>query len=53
MKQIGKTLYGKDSKGDLRIWEVFSNDDQVIVKHGKIGGKIQSKVSAKSQVTWR
>lgn len=45
MKQIGKTLYGKDSKGDLRIWEVFSNDDQVIVKHGKIGGKIQSKVT--------
>lgn len=45
MKQIGKTLYGKDSKGDLRIWEVFSDGGKVIVRFGKIGGKIQDKIT--------
>lgn len=38
-----KTLYGKDSKGDLRIWSVFTDGADVVVKHGKLGGKIQEK----------
>lgn len=38
-----RTLYGKDSKGDLRIWSVFTDGADVVVKHGKLGGKIQEK----------
>lgn len=38
-----KTLYGKDSKGALRIWSVFTDGADVVVKHGKLGGKIQEK----------
>lgn len=45
MIKFGQTLYGKDSKGNLRLWEVYSQDNQVIVKFGKLGGKIQTKVT--------
>lgn len=38
-----KTLYGKDSKGELRIWSVYTDGPEVVVKHGKLGGKIQEK----------
>lgn len=38
-----KTLYSKDSKGDLRIWSIYTDGADVVVKHGKIGGKIQEK----------
>lgn len=38
-----KTLYGKDSKGELRIWTIFTEGPEVVVKHGKLGGKIQEK----------
>ena len=38
------TLYGKDSKGGLRVWSCFADGDKVVVKHGKLGGKIQEKV---------
>lgn len=38
-----KTLYGKDSKGELRIWSIYTEGSEVVVKHGKLGGKIQEK----------
>lgn len=38
-----KTLYGKDSKGELRVWSVYTDGPDVVVKHGKLGGKIQEK----------
>lgn len=38
-----KTLFGKDSKGELRVWSVYTDGADVVVKHGKLGGKIQEK----------
>lgn len=38
-----RSLYGKDSKGGLRIWSVYTDGSDVVVKHGKLGGKIQEK----------
>lgn len=43
MKQIEQTLYGKDKSGKLKLWEVYTDDNIVIVRHGKLGGKIQEK----------
>lgn len=39
------TLYGKDSKGALKLWEVFTEGNSISVRHGKLGGKIQTKVT--------
>lgn len=38
-----RTLYGKDSKGDLRVWSIYTEGSEVVVKHGKLGGKVQEK----------
>lgn len=38
-----RTLYGKDSKGELRVWSIYTDGPDVVVKHGKLGGKIQDK----------
>lgn len=38
-----RTLYGKDSKGELRVWSVYTAGPDVVVKHGKLGGKVQEK----------
>lgn len=38
-----RSLYGKDSKGELRIWSIYTDGADVVVKHGKLGGKIQEK----------
>ena len=38
-----RTLYGKDSKGDLRVWSIYTDGPDVVVKHGKLCGKIQEK----------
>ena len=45
MKQINSTLYGKDKSGSLKLWEVWVDDNKNIVKYGKLGGKIQNKVT--------
>lgn len=37
------TLYGKDSKGDLRVWSIYTEGSEVVVKHGKLLGKVQEK----------
>lgn len=39
------TLYGKDSAGKLKLWEVFTEGNAVVVRHGKLDGKIQEKVT--------
>lgn len=38
-----KTLYSKDSKGNLRVWSIYTEGADVIVKHGQYMGKIQEK----------
>lgn len=38
-----RTLYSKDNKGDLRVWSIYTEGSEVIVKHGKLGGKAQEK----------
>lgn len=38
-----KTLYNKDSKGNLRIWSIFTDGKDVVVRHGLLLGKIQEK----------
>lgn len=40
---IFPTLYGKDSSGGLKLWEVFTQNGVIVVRHGKLGGKIQEK----------
>ena len=37
------TLYSKDSKGELRVWSIYTEGAEVVVKHGKLGGKVQEK----------
>ena len=37
------TLYSKDSKGNLRIWSIFTDGKDVVVRHGLLLGKIQEK----------
>lgn len=39
------TLYGKSSSGSLLIWEVSTSNKDVIVRHGKLGGKITEKIT--------
>ncbi len=39
------TLYIRDSKGKARQWTVSTDNDQVIVEHGQVGGKISRKVT--------
>ena len=37
------TLYGKNSSGKLKIWEVFTEDNRITVRHGMLGSdRIQS-----------
>lgn len=38
-----KTLYGKDSKGNIKVWSVTTVGDKVLVTHGKLNGKMQTK----------
>ena len=38
-----RNLYGKDSKGNLRMWCVYTDGSDVVVRHGILFGKIQEK----------
>lgn len=40
-----KTLYGKDTKGNVKVWTVQALGSQVIVSHGRLDGKIQHKIT--------
>lgn len=39
-------LYGKDTKGGIKEWSVEVSGNEVVVTHGKLGGKMQTKVTA-------
>lgn len=38
-----ETLYGKDTKGGIKVWTISTSGDTIIVEHGKLNGKIQIK----------
>lgn len=38
-------LYSKDSLGNIRVWEVTADGDNIIVKHGVLNGKMQVNVT--------
>lgn len=40
-----KTLYGKDTKGGIKQWSVEVVGNEVHVTHGKLNGKMQTKVT--------
>lgn len=39
------TLYSKDSKGKLRVWDIYTEGEKVIIRHGALGGKIVEKIT--------
>lgn len=40
-----KPLYKYDSKGNIRVWKVYTTGNQVIVTHGMLDGKMQIKAT--------
>lgn len=44
MKELAK-LYRFDTKGKVRVWWVYSENDTYVVQHGLDGGKIQKKIT--------
>lgn len=45
MIQIKTTLYALNKDGSFQEWKVFTLDADVIVQFGKLGGKVQQKVT--------
>lgn len=45
MDKIWPTLYSKGSKGEIRVWDISVQDNNVSVSHGIKGGKIVTKVT--------
>ena len=45
MSYVLPNLYGKDSKGNLKVWSVASLNGEIAVVHGKLGGKLQTKIT--------
>lgn len=45
MKQIKETLYGEPKNGKAKQWTVFVDGDKVVVQWGRVGGKLQEKVT--------
>lgn len=43
MQQLNPTLYGKDTKGNIKEWSVYTDGSIVTVAHGRLGGKITTK----------
>lgn len=37
------TLYGKDKKGDFKVWTIWTEDEKLYITFGKEGGKLQLK----------
>ena len=38
-----KTLYGLDKKDSFKVWSIRTEGDELIIVHGKEGGKMQTK----------
>jgi ATP-dependent DNA ligase len=45
MSKAWNTLYSKGSNGELRQWDIRTEGNQVIVSHGMVAGKIQTKIT--------
>lgn len=43
MLKTNPTLYGKDTKGNIKEWSVYTEGPTVTVAHGRLGGKITTK----------
>lgn len=41
-----KTLYGLDKKDGCKVWSISTEGDELIITHGKEGGKMQTKREA-------
>ena len=37
------TLYAKDVSGNIRVWEIHSEMDEIVITHGIEGGAMQEK----------
>lgn len=37
------TLYGKDKKGDFKVWTIWTENEKLYISFGKEGGKLQLK----------
>lgn len=40
-----RTLFGKDSKGNIKVWGVAVEGNKVLVSHGRLDGKLQVKTT--------
>ncbi len=40
-----KTLYGVDKNGGAKVWKVWTEGANIVVEHGKLGGKQQQKIT--------
>lgn len=38
-----KTLYTKDNKGKIRVWNIYRTGDFITIEHGQLGGHLQVK----------
>jgi DNA ligase 1 len=38
-----KTLYGLNKSGGFKIWSIWTEDDTLVLEHGKLDGKLQTK----------
>src|SRR5690606_33486887 len=43
--KVWPTLYSKGSKGEIRVWDISVEGNNVIISHGVKGGKIVTKVT--------
>lgn len=40
------TLYGLNKAGGFKVWSIWTEDDRIILEHGKLDGKLQKKIEA-------
>lgn len=38
------TLYGLNKAGGFKVWSIWTEDDKILLEHGKLGGKLQTKI---------
>lgn len=40
------TLYGLNKAGGFKVWSIWTEDDKIFLEHGKLDGKLQTKIEA-------
>jgi DNA ligase-1 len=40
------TLYGLNKAGGFKVWSIWTENDRIILEHGKLDGKLQKKIEA-------